>query len=401
MSRVLFFSGSVGLGHVTRDLAIAREMRRVAPGVEICWLAAPPATDVIAAAGETLLPEADACADVSAVMERVAARGRGVNLVDYLLGARAAWQSNVRAFRSAIVREQPSVVVGDETYEIALALKRRPSLKTFRFVMIYDFIGMSASTRRLRDRLIVYVMNRRWASDYGTTRDIKDLALFVGEPEDVPDEPFGRGLPNRRAYALSKCTFVGYVLPFGADEREALGDRAALRRRLGLGDGPLVVCSAGGTAAGRHLLELCLAAYPVARARLPGLRLLVVAGPRLAAASLPVPDGAEVRGYVPRLYEQLAACDLAIVEGGGTTTIELTALRRPFLFFPLEGHYEQEVLVAGRLARHRAGVRMPRSTTSPEALAAQIVAHLGERVECAEIPCDGAARAAERIARLL
>jgi predicted glycosyltransferase len=37
--KILFISGSVGLGHGTRDLAIAGELRKCIPGVEIDWLA--------------------------------------------------------------------------------------------------------------------------------------------------------------------------------------------------------------------------------------------------------------------------------------------------------------------------------------------------------------------------
>jgi hypothetical protein len=36
--RVLFVSGSIGLGHVTRDLAMVRALRALLP-VEVTWLA--------------------------------------------------------------------------------------------------------------------------------------------------------------------------------------------------------------------------------------------------------------------------------------------------------------------------------------------------------------------------
>jgi hypothetical protein len=70
-------------------------------------------------------------------------------------------------------------------------------------------------------------------------------------------------------------------------------------------------------------------------------------------------SGVQVLGYVPRLNRHLAACDLAIVQGGGSTTLELTALRRLFIYLPLEGHYEQEVAAADRVVRHQAGERLP------------------------------------------
>jgi predicted glycosyltransferase len=90
----------------------------------------------------------------------------------------------------------------------------------------------------------------------------------------------------------------------------------------------------------------------------------------------------------------MAACDLAVVQGGGTTTLELEALRVPFLFFPIAHHSEQEITVASRLARHGAGVRMQVSTTSPQDMADAIVANIGVEVSYPEIPVNGAYLAA-------
>ena len=54
--------------------------------------------------------------------------------------------------------------------------------------------------------------------------------------------------------------------------------------------------------------------------------MVVVTGPRIDPASVPArADGLEVHGYVPDLHRQLAACDLAVVHGGLSTTMELTA----------------------------------------------------------------------------
>jgi UDP-N-acetylglucosamine:LPS N-acetylglucosamine transferase len=89
------------------------------------------------------------------------------------------------------------------------------------------------------------------------------------------------------------------------------------------------------------------------------------------------------------------------VQGGGTTTLELTALRRPFICIPLEGHYEQEVAVADRVARHRAGERLPYAQATPETLAASAVRLLESVPDWPEIRTDGARRAAELIADLL
>ena len=128
--------------------------------------------------------------------------------------------------------------------------------------------------------------------------------------------------------------------------------------------------------------------------------MVLVCGPRIDPASWQAPSGVEVRRYVPRLYKHLAASDVAIVQGGGTTTLELTALRRPFIYFLLEGHFEQNLVVAQRLERHRAGQRLLYSETTPETLAEAVLGQLGREVIWPAIPTDGARRAAELINEL-
>ena len=90
--------------------------------------------------------------------------------------------------------------------------------------------------------------------------------------------------------------------------------------------------------------------------------MIAVAGPRIDPASLGATPGVEVRAFVPDLYRHLIASDLAVVQGGLTTTMELVAGRRPFLYFPLANHFEQSRHVAHRLDRYGAGRRMDYAT---------------------------------------
>jgi deazaflavin-dependent oxidoreductase (nitroreductase family) len=122
--------------------------------------------------------------------------------------------------------------------------------------------------------------------------------------------------------------------------------------------------------------------------------MVLVCGPRIDPATVDAPPGVEVRGYVPRLYEHFAAYDVAVVQGGGTTTLELTALRRPFIYFPLEGHFEQNLVVAERLRRHGAGERMVYSETTPQILAEAVIRQLGREASWPPISMNGARRAA-------
>ena len=101
------------------------------------------------------------------------------------------------------------------------------------------------------------------------------------------------------------------------------------------------------------------------------------------------------------LYRQLPACDIAVTHCRLSTTMELTAAGRPFLYFPLRNHFEQNVHVAHRLDRHGAGRRMSYTTDGPAELAAGLVEELGCEARYQPATNDGALRAAEPIASLL
>jgi UDP-N-acetylglucosamine:LPS N-acetylglucosamine transferase len=96
-----------------------------------------------------------------------------------------------------------------------------------------------------------------------------------------------------------------------------------------------------------------------------------------------------------------AACDLAVVSGGLSTAMELTALGRPFLYFPLKDHFEQQDCVDFRLKRYNAGVRMDFDDTSPEHLAEAIRANMDASVNYSPVNTDGAKKAASMIIEVL
>ena len=400
MKKILFISGSIGLGHVFRDLAIVRELRQLRPDTEISWIACPPAGRIIHDAGETLLPEADQWANTNATAEKTSSSEPfGMNILRFVMASRTEWKNNVAVFRKVMARERFDLIIGDETYEIAAALKKHPEIKKAPFLIIYDFIGLEAMTANPLERLGVYMWNRLWSKGYKRAMKTIKAVLFVGEPEDVPDNKMGFLLPKRRVWAeYRNVQYLGYILPFSMSD---VSDPSHCRKSLGFGDEPLVVAAVGGTGIGKELLELCGRAFLLAKDEIPDLRLILVCGPRLDPNSIVVPEGVEVRGYVPDLYRHFAACDLAIVQGGGTITLELTALRRPFLYFPLEGHSEQLNHVAGRLSRHGAGIPMLFSQTTPETLARRIIDHIGREASWPVIAADGAKKSAEIICRFL
>src|SRR5205823_14112353 len=128
------------------------------------------------------------------------------------------------------------------------------------------------------------------------------------------------------------------------------------------------------------LLRRVIASFEEAKQLVPALRMVAVAGPRIDPSSLPQAPGLEVRPYVHNLYRHLAACDVAVVQGGLTTAMELTANRRPFIYFPLRHHFEQNLHVRHRLERYGVGRRMDFDDSPPELIAAALAEEIGREV---------------------
>ena len=71
--------------------------------------------------------------------------------------------------------------------------------------------------------------------------------------------------------------FAGYII---GEHPRTFGSRAELRQRLGYRpDERVCIVTVGGSGVGAHLIRRILQSWPMVRARLPELRMLVVAGP--------------------------------------------------------------------------------------------------------------------------
>jgi pimeloyl-ACP methyl ester carboxylesterase/predicted glycosyltransferase len=397
--RALYISSPIGLGHARRDLAIARELRALHPDLEVDWLAQDPVTRLLEAEGERVHPASADLANESGHIESESAEHdlhafQAIRRMDEILVA------NFMVFHELVEQGDYDLVVGDEAWEVDYFLHENPELKRAAYVWMTDFVGwLPMPSGGEREAFLTADYNAEMIQHIARYPRLRDRAILVGDPDDVVPGRFGPDLPPIRQWTEAHYDFAGYVSGF---DPGSVGDRERLRAELGWSPEERVcVVTVGGSGVGEALLRKVLAAYPDAKARVPGLRMVVVAGPRIDPASLPAADGVEVHAYVHGLYRQLAACDLAVVQGGLTTCMELVACRRPFLYFPLRNHFEQNFHVAHRLDRHHAGRRMDYAAATPETIAAAIAGELDRPVDYRPVATDGAARAAALIAELL
>jgi pimeloyl-ACP methyl ester carboxylesterase/predicted glycosyltransferase len=397
--RVLYLSSPIGLGHARRDVAVAQQLRALHPDVEVDWLAQDPVTRVLEAEGERVHPASRYLANESAHIEAECGEHdlhafQAIRDMDEILVA------NFMLFNDVVTEGHYDLVVGDEAWEVDHFLHENPELKRFAFAWFTDFVGwLPMPEGGSREAAVVIDYNAEMIEHLARFPRVRDQSIFVGDPDDIVPARFGEGLPAIREWTEAHYDFAGYVTGF---DPSPLADRDALREQLGYApDEQVCIVTVGGSGVGEHLLRRVIAGYPAAKRAVPALRMVVVAGPRIDPAGLPSHDGLEVHAFVPGLYRHLAACDLAVVQGGLTTCMELTAAGRPFIYVPLRGHFEQNLHVAHRLDRYRAGHRLDYDHADPDHLAELIATHIGQPTHYRPVETDGAARAAALLAELL
>jgi pimeloyl-ACP methyl ester carboxylesterase/predicted glycosyltransferase len=397
--RILYISSPIGLGHARRDLAIVRELRRLQPDLRVEWLAQDPVTRLLAAEREAVHPLSARLASESRHIEAEAGEHelhafQAIRRMDEIL------IMNFMIFQDAVEQGAYDLVIADEAWDIDHYWHEHPELKRTRLAWFTDFVGyVPMAEGGAAEAFLAADYNAEMIDHVERSPGVRDRAIFVGEPEDIVPLSFGAGLPAMRDWVPRHFEFAGYII--GEHPRQ-WGPRDQLRQTLGYrADEIVCVAAVGGSGVGSHLLRRILRSWSLARPNLANARLILVAGPRIAPDSLGAPPGVEVRAFVPDLDRHFAACDLALVQGGLTTCMELTAAGTPFLYFPLRNHFEQNVHVAHRLDRYGAGRRMEYDTATPEIIAEAIVDALRMPPASTAVAADGAARAARMVAELL
>lgn len=398
--RALFISSPIGLGHVQRDLAIARELRKLKPDLAIEWFTTNPAAAYLAREGERLHPITQRLANESRHFEEMAGE-HDLSAFFALRTMDEVMSRNFMTFVDLVEAEHYDIVIGDEAWEVDYHYHENPELKRQPYVFLTDFVGcLPMEEGNAREAALCADRNADDLEHVARYPYLRDAAIFVGNREDVTEQPFGPGMPGIRDWTDHNFCYCGYCLPF---DPCTLADTERLRARLGYrSDEKIAIAAVGGTATGVHLLKRIAAAFPRMKRELPELRLILVTGPRLSTDTFAPQPGLELRPYVHNLFEHLACCDLALVQGGLSTTMELVATRRPFLSFPLQRHFEQCVHVRQRLANYAADRSVDYAATlDPDALALRALAAMHEPVRYRPVETDGAARAALRIAQVL
>ncbi len=397
--RALYLSSPIGLGHARRDIAVTRELRKIIPGLQVDWLAQDPVTRLLESSGETIHPLSSRLASETRHIELESGE-HDLNAFQAIRRMDEVLIANFMTFQDAIDEQSYDLVIADEAWDIDHYWHEHPELKKAGLVWFTDFVGfVPMSSGGEHEAFLTTDYNAEMIEHIERHPGVRDRAIFVGEPADIIPRSFGKDLPDMREWVPRHFDFAGYVM---GEHPQNFGSRPELRQALGYSAHEKVcIVTVGGSGVGSHLIKRILQDWPTAKAKIRELRMIVVAGPRIDPKSLNAPAGVELAAFVPNLDRHLAACDLAVVQGGLTTCMELTAAGTPFIYFPLRNHFEQNFHVAHRLDRYRAGHRMEFANSSPEMIAEAMVTALRAPARFEPVERNGAERAARMIAELL
>jgi UDP-N-acetylglucosamine--N-acetylmuramyl-(pentapeptide) pyrophosphoryl-undecaprenol N-acetylglucosamine transferase len=287
-----FFTSPIGLGHATRDIAIAEKLGTG----DIQFVSGEGAAELLARKG---LKTLDAYRPEKFDVESGQLRQSFKWLMDYY-----SYYKKCKLIAKDVLKAHEGIIVSDEDFA-SIAVGEELHRKR---VLITDITETHFTTGAAS--IIEKKMNKTMKKMMGTCDYV--IIPDVGDDKD-------------------NIVHVGPIV------RKASAGRDSLRKAFGFSRKTIVV-SIGGTDAGKFLVEKTIEAYRRIVPRLDA-ELVIVPGPSLKLADSP--DYRNL-GFVENLHELIYAADLVVSLAGRSTMDESIAYGTPGIFIPIQGHFEQE-----------------------------------------------------------
>ena len=223
--RALFVSSPIGLGHTLRDIAIADELRKREPEIEIHWLTQNPVTKVLHERNEIIHPAAHHLVSESAHFQSECAEHdlhafQAIRTMDEIL------VNNFMVFKDLVEEEHYDLWVADEGWDVDYFLHENPELKRAPFAWLTDFVGwVPMPSGGDREAFVAADYNLEMIEHIERHPRLRDRSVYVGDPEDIVPLDFGPDLPSIRDWTQEHFAFPGYVTGF--DPKRLRGPRRA------------------------------------------------------------------------------------------------------------------------------------------------------------------------------
>lgn len=291
---MLFFTSPIGLGHASRDVAIATKLASKAGSIK--FVSGQPATEFIAAHGFDVM-------DLYHYRQFDMEQGEFKNRLGWLRDYVRYYKECKEKARSVIASSKPNLIVADEDFA-AVAVSEGSGIPRVLITDIFEsrFAGGLGA-------ILEHYMNK-------AARKIMKSAELVIIPFEGKDH--------------DNMAFVGPIVREPTASREELRERFGFARRT-------ILLTVGGTNAGLFLIEMTLPLLKKACER-HDADVVIVGGPSLNFQT----NDARCYGYVRDMHDMVFASDLVVSLAGRSTSDEADAYGTPAILIPIKRHSEQE-----------------------------------------------------------
>jgi len=286
-----FFSSPIGLGHVTRDIAIANNFENIS-------------TKFVTGSGAAkILKNLDfKVEDVYIPPQFIVENGILKNSTRWIWNYYQYYKRCKKSAKKIIDVDSPRLVISDEDFA-SLTVAQNKKIPT---ILITDIVQTNFVNG------ITSFIEKKMNKSMQTIMKKCDIVII---PENGSDE--------------------GNIRRVGSIVRQINFSREELRKKFSF-DKKTIVISIGGTDAGLFLIEKTLESILKIN---QDLNVIVVSGPSLSKKF-----GNNIRnlGFVSNLHEIIFAADVIVSLAGKSTIDEAKAYGTPGIFIPIKGHFEQE-----------------------------------------------------------
>ncbi|MCH8085771.1 MAG: glycosyltransferase [Nitrosopumilus sp.] len=290
MNVVDFFSSPIGLGHVTRDIAIVNNFENIT-------------TNFVTGSGAAkILKNLDfKVQDVYNPPSFVVENGTLKNPAKWLWNYYQYYKDCKKISQSIILEDNPNLVISDE-----------------------DFASLTNAQKMKIPTVLV--------TDVLETRFTKGIVSFVEKK-----------MNKSMLEIIKKCDIV--ILPENGDDQDNIKkvgpivrqikfSREDLRKKFSF-EKKIIVISVGGTDTGIFLIKKALESISKIN---QDIETILISGPAISKKF----ENVRNLGFVDNLHELIFAADLLISLAGKSTIDEANAYGTPAIFIPIKGHFEQE-----------------------------------------------------------
>ncbi|MHA1153226.1 MAG: alpha/beta fold hydrolase, partial [Alphaproteobacteria bacterium] len=228
--KALYLSSPIGLGHARRDLAIARELRKLHPDLSVDWLSQDPVTRFLGANNERIHPASAKLANESSHIESESGE-HDLNAFQAIRNMDEILIANFMVFQEVVEQESYDLVIADESWDVDHYWHEHPELKKAQVAWFTDFVGwLPMPDGGEHEAFLTADYNAEMIGHVEGHPELRDRAIFVGNPEDIVPHSFGKDLAEMRDWIPRHFDFCGYVL---GEHPSQFGPRQELRARLG------------------------------------------------------------------------------------------------------------------------------------------------------------------------